>query len=260
MPATLSAVLGDRAAQYFTLSLMDRPNKKNILLYILWGIVIILLIIVIVFSFIIREKIDINLFLEFLGISAMLAIALQTFLEMNKSTEKTIKTVSDTSQKQIEELKKTNIVLTSVSESLKIVSEDIIIKNKQNPNLFLTFKKNQKEINLIAGKECEIEFWLHNSGPVSANHTYWKVFFPPEIKIVNKGDFNSQVQQTPGTRFVGCVGLFRHIPVIQHKSREKLKTTIETESTDNGLVEISFSCSCNGVPEKLGKLSINLLG
>lgn len=245
---------------------MKKLSKKNILPYVLWLIVLIMLILVSVFYFAVKNETSVSLFLGLSGVFAMLAIALQTFYEMNKSTKKTINTILNSSKKEVEEfsnfvkeIKKTNIVLDSVSKSLEIVSNDVISRQKQAPNLYVTFKESKNQIDLRTGEECEIAFYLHNSGSINATNPDWIVLLPPTIEIVDKGSF-SVAPQGLGTRYPGYIGLLTDAPTIAAKRQIPNKVKIKTERVNAGLVEIPFSCSSDNVPANSDKLLINFIG
>lgn len=225
------------------------------MLHLLWLTVIILLILIFIFYFKIKNITVVNLLLGLLGVCAMLAIALQTFRKMDISTRETI----EVSRKQIEELKSTSITLDSVARSLKIISEDVVVRQNQTPNLYVTFVKNQNQIDLRAGEECQIEFWLHNKGVISANNPTFRIFFPSEIEIVDKGNFDL-AQQGPTARHANHNGLYRNKPLIRARIYDSQRIKIKTERTNVGLVEIPCVCSGDAVPESLDKLLINFIG
>lgn len=244
---------------------MFRISRKNIFVFILWFITIILFIFVLYFYFIRRQNAP-DIFLNLLGVFAMLSIALQTFITMDRSTKETIHTLLETSQKQIEEfksfiveLKNTNITLEGVSKSLKTVADDVISRQKLIPNLYVTFIKNQNQIDLRAGEVCEIEFYLHNSGVINASNPHWSIFLPPQIEVVDRDSFNL-VQQGAGTRHENFIMLAIDQHTINAKTQIRRIAKIKTLKTNVGIIEIPFACSCDNAPQSADKLLINFIG
>lgn len=155
-------------------------------------------------------------------------------------------------------MESTNIALDSAAKSLKIISEDIIAKQKQTPNLYVTFRGNRNQIDLKSGEECQIEFWLHNSGVISANNPTFRIFLPLEIEIVDKKSFNL-APQSSSARFRSHNGLYMNLSLIRANIWESQRVKIKTESTNAGLIEIPFVCSADTVPESQDKVLMNFI-
>lgn len=240
-------------------------SKKTIFVFILWLITICLFIAVLYFYFSKRQN-ALNVSLSLLGVFAMLSIALQTFMSMGKLTRETIDTILKTSQKQIEEfknfvdgLKKTNATLDAVARSLKVVAADVVSRQKLIPNLYVAFVKNQNQIDLRAGEVCEVEFCLHNSGVINAGNPHWSIFLPPQIEIIDRGNFTLTLQGI-GTRLENYTALYTNQHTINARSRLRYKVKIKTLRTNVGITEIPFTCSCDNVPQNEDKLLINFIG
>lgn len=204
--------------------------------------------------------------LAILGILAMISIALQTFLLMVESTKETVKTILESSNKQIlkftnsiEELKRTNTILNLVASSLKIISEDVVAKQKMMPNLYITFVNNQNQISLRSGEICDVVINLINGGAINASNPCWAIFFPSQIRIVDKGDLDL-VPQSIGTRYAGYVAVKEQLHTVNASTRLSRKIKITVAKDYAGLVQIPFACSCDNVPQSGDKLAINFVG
>lgn len=231
------------------------------------GIAVIILFAAAIVSYFTASETLTGFLIGLLGIAAMLTIALQTFLKMDESTKKTIKTIARSSKKQIEEfgkfvkeLRQTNTILESVSESLNIVSEDVVSKQKQIPKLCMFFSKNHSQITLRAGEENQIEIRLCNLGEVNAGNPCWRLYFPPEIEIVNKGSFDKAVVQGRGYWKEGYTALFKEKSYQKAGVCFSFDIKIKTQKTSVGLVELLIRCSCNNVPVRIDKLLIDFIG
>jgi hypothetical protein len=245
---------------------MKALHKRRIYAFILWALTGVALICVVVF-FLKGNTDAANLFVSFLGIFAMLSIAFQTFLIMEQSTNDTIKSITDSSDKQIgkfagfiNQIEKTNAILGSVSSSLKIVSDDVVTKQGLVPRLNVTFRDNLKQISIRAGSQNEILFCVHNSGRSNANNLSWSVFLPEEMKILDKGDFIASIKQPANTRRPHTNRLTAKQYFMEARNQIPHKVKIETDKTFVGLVKIPFSCSCDNTPQNEDELLIDFVG
>lgn len=228
-----------------------------------WIIVILLLVVLFIYT---KNETVLKLFPGLIGIFAMLAIALTTFLKMDESTQKTVKTILESSQRQInefttfiKELKETNILLANTVKNLDIISEDVITQQKQNPRLNITFKNNLEQIKLSTGKDCKIIIELHNNGLKNANNPQWSLFFQPNIEIVDFGSFSSK-EQGPKRAYPGFVSLSYRSENMGAKKCWDFNITIKIEKTDIGLIKIPFRCSCDNVEQVNSQLLIDFVG
>lgn len=245
--------------------MLKMPRKNTTLIFLLWFITLALFILSLFFYFSKKQE-ALNISMSLLGVFAMLSIALQTFTNMDKSTKETVKTILDTSTQQIkefktfvDELKNTNVTLGSVSSSLKVVSDDVVSRQKLIPNLYVTFIKNQNQITLKAGEINEVEFCLHNSGVINASNPNWSIFLSPQIEIIDRGSFKL-VPQGVGTPHENYNMLYFSSRTIDAKSQLRFKIKIKTNPTNLGVSEIPFSCSCDNAPQNADKLLINYFG
>lgn len=246
---------------------MIKPLQKRYIFVIsLWILTAISIGFVILFFFK-NANLLTNFFLGISAILAMLAIALQTFLLMGKSTQDTVNSIFESSNRQIEKINnlvgklgEANIILGSVSSSLKLVAGDVVAKQKMVPNLFLTFTNNQNQISLRTGEANIVEFYAHNSGSISATNADWVVLLPPQIKILDRMEFRGTAIQGVGTPYPNYNSAHVDVATLSAKSQSSYKIKIFVERTFVGLIEIPFKCSCTNAPQSQDKLLINFIG
>lgn len=245
---------------------MEIIKKINKLTGMLWLIVIILIIVIFIFKFLVKNESVVNLLLGFMGVVAMLAVASHNFSKIDQSTKETTGAIVGSSKKQIEELrsfiqeiKETNFILSNVSKSLEIVSKDVQIRQKQVSILYATFGGDFNQIDIKSGEECEIELLTRNNGVIAAINPSWKIFFPPEIEVIEARGADI-VPQKRGSKHEGYIGVCINQSTISALSRLTFKIKIKTEPIIIGLLEIPYSCSSNDSPHNADKLLINVIG
>jgi hypothetical protein len=244
----------------FKLKKVDKEVK------ILWGITFILLVFAIISYFGTSETLT-GFLVGLFGVAAMLSIALQTFLKMDESTKETIKAIARTSRRQIKKfndfikkIEETNITLNFISESLKIVASEVTDRQKLIPSLGITFENKQEKIDIRAGEECSIVICLHNLKKVNAPNPYWSLFVPPEIKIIDQGNFKMSIQSGRGTAHPNYAMLFYSEERFEPSSFLDRDIKIMASKAKLGEFTLPFYCSCDGVEEMTGNLLINVVG
>lgn len=239
--------------------------RKNFLIFLIWGIVLLLL--VLLFIFYLRgDKAVTDLLVGLLGVFLMLGIALITFLKMDETTKETVKSILESSEKQLKELsdltqefKGVNSTLKSVSSSLKIVAGDVVAQQSQIPNLTMTFGGGQKQIRINVGHESLVKLLLQNRGQKAADKPTFAIYFPPEIEIIKAEGFLETVQ-TEYSPYLGHTALSIDIEKIPSQRHIPEEITIKIKEGNIKLFKLQFDCSCLNAPQNEDSLLIDAVG
>jgi hypothetical protein len=157
------------------------------------------------------------------------------------------------------EFKATNEKMTSIAESLKLLSDDVIKRESLKPLVEVSFGGGNQEINCNSGSECEIEFMLFNKTKVSAKEPSWTIFLPKKVQILEAGNFIATSQESHN-RYADYTSLAYSQSKISASDGFSSKIKIKTEKAFIGKKELPFKCCCDGIPAHEGKLSINFVG
>lgn len=244
---------------------MAKIPKKSMLPLLLSAMTALLLITAL-YLYVKGKQDALNLVLGLFGVFAMLAVASWTFMVMEWSTRKTIDTILQSSQKQIEELegfvgelRGTNVTLDKIAGSLEVVSEDIIARRELLPNLYVTFAKKQEEIDLRAGDVCDVVLNLWNGGISNATNPAWSIFIPLDIDVIDAPDFKLR-RQGPSSSYKDYLMLKKEQQTVSPRTHISLEIKIQTLRKNIGIADVPFLCSCDGIPQNSGKLLINFVG
>lgn len=173
----------------------------------------------------------------------MLFVASETFDRMESSTKETTKN------------------LLEISESLKMLVEDVVERREMLPDLGISFTDNQEEISLNTGKETVVEFILINWGKIMAENTIFDIFFPPEIEILEAERADAIRKLGPNAKYSTYTGVqfnFGNSPSESNSSGNYIKLKIPKTAVKT--FKIPFRCTCKDHPPTKGELTINTVG
>ncbi|NQU83443.1 MAG: hypothetical protein HQ536_01910 [Parcubacteria group bacterium] len=239
--------------------------RNNFLIFLIWGIILLLLVLLSIF-YLKNDKAVTDLLVGLLGVFLMLGIALITFLKMDEATKATVKSILESSKKQLKEFsdltqkfKRVNSTLKSVSSSLKIVADDVVAQRSEIPNLTMTFGGGQKQIRINVGHESLVKLLLENRGQKAADKPNFAIFFPPEIEIIKAEGFLKTVQ-TEYSPYLGDIALSINIEKIPSQRHFSKEITIKIKEGNIKLFKLDFRCSCFNAPQNKDSLLIDAVG